>query len=504
MHRLGVGIRRKRLTELVAGAMLVMQSIYGLADESLSGADEHRSAGEAFQDGTEDFLSDPGRVGAIAGSIAAGAAFANPIAPLVGNVAGFVIGKSSDFSEEEDHTTGYQRRSIVPAQSNGADGESLGQPEVLALSTEDPEAEVHFPAQPLAVPASAENENGDSEPLLDPEPIEPPTDNGEWALADRPAQVVPYQTDVMSASYANQRRMEAQPALLEQAPCPGSHAVQLRKRVAVTAFPLVKKDDATIGGLQDVQRKLPQRLHKHLADEARVLPLSATDRRLFTSVADAPTQRQPDNSLTRAAELTRAMDVQFVVTGVVRDMGVADAGSWGTSKLRQWGRALGGGDRGRRFVVDLFVYDGLSGALVLDKRFETEGEWGFEPSRRVGFGTHEFDRSDYGANVNEVIAQMANKVSDTVACQPFMAEVQRVDEARIRIASGAESGLRPGDELALYRSQSFMDQRGANPELRDTGHRMVLQQVQPQYASGELPIEGLRMNVQRGDVVVVW
>lgn len=363
--------------------------------------------------------------------------------------------------------------------------------------------EVHFDKRQSPVPAHLENRVV----ALD----DSPNDSG-WRTPEPEAEseeppairVVPFDTDTDERAEEHRRAIEAGEAVRHTANCPATATTRLRKRVAVSAFALARKEDATIGGLQDVQRKLPQQLHAHLARDEDVIALSASERRIFRSAVDFPTEQQPDNRLTQVSRLSQDMDAQFVVSGVVRDMSVADPQTWGTSKVRQWGRALGRGDRQRRFVVDMYVHDGFSGALLMEQRFETQGDWNFEPNRRVGFGTQEFDRSDYGSNIAELVEEMAGEVTERVSCQPFMAQVQRVESDRIRIASGAESGLRPGDELALFRSQSFMDQRDANPELRDTGHRMVLQQVQPTYASGTLPIEGPRMNVQRGDVVVVW
>jgi hypothetical protein len=51
---------------------------------------------------TEDFFSDQSRVGSIVGGILAGAAFANPFAPLGGTIIGFIVGKGTDFSKEAD------------------------------------------------------------------------------------------------------------------------------------------------------------------------------------------------------------------------------------------------------------------------------------------------------------------------------------------------------------------------------------------------------------------
>lgn len=286
--------------------------------------------------------------------------------------------------------------------------------------------------------------------------------------------------------------------------CPGSDTLKYRKRVALTSFTLAAPDHATLGELRDVQRELPRGLYRRLDDRGQMIPFSATESRLFRRVQDSPTRQRSDNRLTRAMEASREMDVQFIVSGVVRDMSVADQSAWGTSKVNQWRGAMGRTNRDRRFVVDLFVHDGFSGALVMERRFETSGEWGFKPNQRVGFGTREFDDSDYGRAVQSLMDEMAAAIADNVVCQPFMAQVQRVDDTRIRIATGAESGVRPGDELQLYRTERFLDQSDAMPELRNTGHSLVVRQVQPDYSSGSLPVQGHRINVQRGDMVVVW
>lgn len=80
-------------------------------------ADDQLPASNAFAEGTKEFLSDPARTGSLLGSILAGAAVANPLAPLLGSVAGFVIGKSSAFSKKRSDSTKrnlYSNRSLIP------------------------------------------------------------------------------------------------------------------------------------------------------------------------------------------------------------------------------------------------------------------------------------------------------------------------------------------------------------------------------------------------------
>lgn len=78
-------------------------------------AEDKVSASKAFTEGTKQFLSDPARTGSLVGSILAGAALANPLAPILGSVAGFIIGKSSAYSKNNansDRRLSYTNRDL--------------------------------------------------------------------------------------------------------------------------------------------------------------------------------------------------------------------------------------------------------------------------------------------------------------------------------------------------------------------------------------------------------
>lgn len=80
-------------------------------------AEEKLPISETLSDRTKEFLSDPSRTGSLVGSILAGAAVANPLAPLLGSMAGFMIGKSSAFTQKDDNNArrqAYLNRSLMP------------------------------------------------------------------------------------------------------------------------------------------------------------------------------------------------------------------------------------------------------------------------------------------------------------------------------------------------------------------------------------------------------
>lgn len=102
-------------------------------------AEERSRASESISGNTKDFLSDPARTGSIVGSIIAGSAIANPLAPILGSVAGFMIGKSSafnDYDRDAANRRAGRRQSLFPS-------ESLSVPNLSGLSETSPESSDH-------------------------------------------------------------------------------------------------------------------------------------------------------------------------------------------------------------------------------------------------------------------------------------------------------------------------------------------------------------------------
>lgn len=106
--------------------------------------------------------------------------------------------------------------------------------------------------------------------------------------------------------------------------------------------------------------------------------------------------------------------------------------------------------------------------------------------------------------MTRTLAEMTQAVVDVLACQPFMTRVVRVEGPSVTLASGATAGLRPGDELHVYRSARHWDALAGAPELRDAGVSVTLNNVHPEFSSGRMPKLAGQVNVQRDDLAIVW
>lgn len=299
-------------------------------------------------------------------------------------------------------------------------------------------------------------------------------------------------------------RVTVRADMSESSHCSAGEASGLKKRVAVTGFPILYPDQARVGRIGDAGEILPQQLQTSLRESGRLQVYGATTSRLFRDLLNAPTRQQFDNRLTNVVQVARELDVQFVVTGVIRDLGVSDPSAWGTSVLDRMQRGAGLANQNRRFVADMMVFDGFSGAPIYQQRFATEAQWDAGPGASAGFDSAGFQETQYGQAVDKVMAEMGAAVQEALACQPFIARITRVDGSKVTLASGATAGLRPGDELNLYRSESFFDSLGGTPELSDSQTRLILNNVHPDFSNGTMPLSGGEINIQRDDVAIVW
>jgi hypothetical protein len=279
------------------------------------------------------------------------------------------------------------------------------------------------------------------------------------------------------------------------------------KSVAITGFAMEHPEHSTLGRLGSVDRSLAALLVNDLNGRPGIRALSANYMTLYPNTPNAPTQISPRMTLTRAVSTAKDLGVQFVVSGVIRDMAMENPDAPRVGNWDKWLKKVGitKAKRTRHFVFDVFVHDGYSGALVFQSRYKTYGLWNEKNHAEVGFGTAKFFSTDYGQQVRLLIDRAVNDLQQTVQCQPFMATIAQVDGSRIYVSSGAESGLRPGDFLSVYRtSQKFNREGDSFWQISDTRLVAEVKQVQPYYAVAELAIGAERLNLQVEDIVMAW
>lgn len=303
--------------------------------------------------------------------------------------------------------------------------------------------------------------------------------------------------DIISIRYA---------ADLERIPeCPGSDAGKYKKSLALLGFNLQVPGQASIGGLHGIEHGLVSALADSISKHETMVLFERGYDAPFADAYNAPTSLDGQRMLTQAMSYAKQLNVQFVISGVVRDLGLVNPKAYSTSFWRRSIKFFAQANERRRFSVDLFVHDGLSGELVWQSNFATEGAWSASIEEQVGFGSQVFWKMGYGQAVAALLDDMAYSLNQQLRCQPFMTRIARVDGKILHFGFGASSGLKPGDKLSVYRSYNYYDAfQRTGIELNNTKTVLTVSQVHPNFASGTVNIDPGRINIQQDDVLVIW
>lgn len=294
---------------------------------------------------------------------------------------------------------------------------------------------------------------------------------------------------------------------LEGGQCDSNLGNGYRKAVAVAGFALQNPKEAVLGGLLNIEQRLSGVLSNTLNARHRIHAMDSGHVLLFTSVDRAPSSQNNLQRLTNSVELAKELGAQFVVSGVIRDLNMINPEA---DVRRIWDAPLDlvGLSRERRernFVLDVYVHDGISGALMFQNTYATSGIWEYSDHDRTGFATPRFWKSDFGYQVKQTLSKVVTDLNENLGCQPYMAKIIDTQGDYIRLDTGSSVGMRPGDELTVFRTSTFfnLDQEGLT-QLHDTKVKAVITQVQPRFAVAKLEKTPSRYAIQRDDVVVAW
>ncbi len=287
--------------------------------------------------------------------------------------------------------------------------------------------------------------------------------------------------------------------------CSADKANGYKKEIAVLGFSVQKPQQANLGALYDVDRKLPSFLKEQLVRLDNLVVHESSQYQLYDELINAPTTETSQRTLTKVVKYAQQMDVQFVVSGIVRDLSVVDEDAFGSSIWKSSTRYWGVADRSRRFAVEVFIHDGFSGSVVFQKHYELTDIWDADPNDQVGFASPAFAETAYGHSVAGLLNNIAQEVNGAMRCQPFMARITRAEGKTIHFSSGASTGIRPGDQLAVYRTYRFYDSDLlAGSELTNAKAALTVSQVHPSFASGTISVDSGRLNIQQDDLLIAW
>lgn len=284
--------------------------------------------------------------------------------------------------------------------------------------------------------------------------------------------------------------------------CPAAH---YRKKLAVAGFAMAHPEQAL--DIHEAGPGFAMELLRSLENNRRFQVRNAVAINVFPNPSLAPAVDSYGDPRAIAA-LGRKMDAQFVVAGAILDLSAANSvyNQFANEVTSLFGFHTEPYKRGLR--VGLYVFDSLTGNSLLEQVYDRTVYGDVYFATGLPFNSREFQQSQLGEAVREIIAQQVADIAAKVNCLPLMERIVRVEKPYVYINAGTNSNIQVGDTLAVYHQLDkplpgvyYQSERllGYAEELKTT---LTVTQVQPSFAIGKLELDSAEVGPM--DLVRSW
>lgn len=274
-----------------------------------------------------------------------------------------------------------------------------------------------------------------------------------------------------------------------------------RKKIVATGFPLMTSGQISGTESQDLFSGIPREISNQLMETGDFIARNMTTTVLYSRPDLAPEITAINGySGSMLLDIAKRSDAQLVLSGVIRDFKVESTEYVrGSGVLAQLKSSMRDFIARRSIGIDVYVYDGFTGALIFQQRY-TDSILG-DVSLPSGYnvGSERFESSSAGHTISEIIHQASDDIQQLFSCHPFAARVVRVDNSRIMIAAGAQDKVRIGDQFMVYSAANAGSVSGMG--FTDSIGVMVISEVGPSMSSGNLQDLTGQSRVRAGDWV---
>jgi hypothetical protein len=288
----------------------------------------------------------------------------------------------------------------------------------------------------------------------------------------------------------------------------GDAHTRYTKSAAIAAFPLLNRSQAALGNLYSAEQRLPKALTTSLNAEGVLRAMNASQLSINPAPQTAASHQQVQGPISEALQNFSELDVQFIVSGVIRDLSPYDPTRHDEQviwKVLYDQLDFRSRQRLRNFAIDVFIHDGFTGTLLFSRSYRTAGFWDANDADQVGFFSPAFLKTDYGQNVRTLLSQVSAEVHQQLQCEPFRARIVRTERNQITFNAGSVVGIQPGDQFRVFRKSVFYDSLDqAHIKLEDTQSTVVVNEVQPRFSVANMDTDAVELNIQQDDILMAW
>lgn len=253
-----------------------------------------------------------------------------------------------------------------------------------------------------------------------------------------------------------------------------------KKKIAITQFDVV--NTIHVDDINNIYDGLPVALSNRMEASGRFLP----------AYTGHPIPIEPGAQQREAIiQISGETGAQFLISGVVVNAGV-NHGKWFTDTTK------------RHFEVELSIYDGVTGARLMLRRFAELAQGDVEVGNNKPFGSSIFFETEFGKAANRLIDSAVREIQEALENVPFSAHIIRTEGKKLFFDAGSDSLLKPGDKLVAYAIDTQAPVAGLQGSILGATERAAdtatLTHVNPQFSIGELPENAEKLGIKAGNI----
>lgn len=274
-----------------------------------------------------------------------------------------------------------------------------------------------------------------------------------------------------------------------------------RKKIAVTQFHVAQP--LQVQDLDNIWDGYPLALLRRLDESGLFLPIHTAASSALGKLA-LPLDRAQNRETVRL--LAEQSGAQIVLSGFIHDAG-ATMPSGILPKFLPSAivpKSLANDPGSRRIEVEIFLHDGITGALIAHFRAHETATGNPVVGRDKPFGSAAFFSTPFGSAVAQLLDRQSRFITDELGNLPFNAKIIRVEGNLLFFDAGGTSGVAAGDKFMLYTLSPLTEtmEPGSNRLLGITekpAAGLTVRQVQPLFSLGES--DGKNLKIQIGDMI---
>lgn len=272
-------------------------------------------------------------------------------------------------------------------------------------------------------------------------------------------------------------------------------ALEFKKSVLLTKSYLIHREQASRGNVYQLDSAVINQLHHKLRSKgnyitSKVLLKSATE----FSRLNASFNEEKIKQLTLT--LADTSDSQYILFSEINDISFEQKRSNGWKIWQQ-------GTYPRNFDFTLYLYNGMSGELIWQNRYQNTAIWNFNERESVDVNATIFWQSSYGNMVSALLDNIVGDIDENIMCEPSEGKILNVKGNQVIINLGKHHGVKLGDEFSLLHVNNFKSANGNRYTSHNVSpYKVKVVKLTKQSATAITTNKKLLGNIQINDLAV--